>query len=123
MWWKHANREYSSAPVWNSANLNRGPVNAIGVANIVNQSICGSATNRRAWRDFNHVMDPRTLLSVTDIVATWVVADSALVADGLATALFFVSPETLLSEYTFEYVIVRADYSYEKSSGFPGDMF
>ncbi len=96
---------------------------AIGVANIVNQSICGSAINRRSWNDFNHVMNPRTLSSVKDIVATWVVADSTLVADGLATALFFVSPNILLSEYTFEYVIVHADYSYEKSPGFPGEMF
>lgn len=95
----------------------------IGVASIVNKSICGSAGNRRVWGAFNHIMDPRSLTSPRHILAVWVIADSTMIADGLTTALMFVNPETLRSEFDFEYAMIREDFSLVKSANFPGEFF
>jgi FAD:protein FMN transferase len=66
---------------------------AIGVANLRDRALCASSTTRRAWGDgLHHVLDTRTGAPVRDVVATWVVADDAATADGLATALFFAEP-------------------------------
>ncbi len=89
---------------------------AIGVVTLQNQSLCGSAGNRRAWGNFHHIIDPATLASPKHILATWVIADSAMLADALATCLFFVEPKQLLRHYEFSYVIVFADQSVTYSS-------
>ena len=99
------------------------PEQVIGVANILNQSICGSAGNRRKWGNFHHIINPHTLKPVSDIIATWVIADKALVADGLTTCLFFVSPKILERDFKFEYFILKSDYDFEKSQQFPGEVF
>lgn len=101
----------------------RTPGQVIGVATIHNQSICGSAGNRRAWGAYHHIIDPRSLASPRHIQALWVVAPSALVADALATALFFVPAQTLATQYTFTYGIVYDDDSLERSAGFPATFF
>lgn len=95
----------------------------IGVVELINMSICGSAGNRRSWGEFNHIIDPVKLISPTNIVATWVIADNALTADGLSTALFFEKGEKLQKHFNFEYLILNADYSMEKSNNFPGEVF
>lgn len=95
----------------------------IGVATIANESICGSAGNRRAWKNFHHIIDPSTLASPRTIAAVWTIADSALLADALSTCLFFVSSATLAPHYDFEYVILYHDFSIEKSPYFPGTFF
>ena len=95
----------------------------IGVSNLYNRSLCGSAGSRRKWEDFNHIMNPKTLESVKDIVAVWVVADTALLADSLATCLFFVSPDDLVTEYNFECVILSNNGKCFVSKGFDGDVF
>ena len=95
----------------------------IGVVNIANKSICGSAGNRRKWGDFHHIINANTLASPTDIIATWVVTDTALVADAIATCLFFTPAEELLPYYQFEYLSMYADHTVKKSSHFPGKLF
>jgi len=95
----------------------------IGVASIANQSLCGSAGNRRAWGRFHHILNPQTLASPRDIAAIWVVAETTLLADALTTALFFVPASRLEPHVAFEYVIVRSDFSLEMSPGFPGEIF
>ncbi len=95
----------------------------IGVYTLGNGSICGSAGTRRAWGKFTHIMNPKTLVSPTEIIAVWVIAKKALVADALATCLFFVPASTLVSAYDFEYVLVRKDRSVEKSDNFSGEVF
>lgn len=96
---------------------------AIGVANILNQSICGSAGNRRRWGKFHHIIDPRTLESPQNILAVWVVASTTIVADALATCLFLSPPATFVADFVFEYAIVYADFSLEKSVHFPAEFF
>jgi thiamine biosynthesis lipoprotein len=95
----------------------------VGVYPLQNKSICGSALNRRVWGEFNHVINPKTLSAVKDIVAVWVVADTAMLADALATCLFFVKANTLADVYKFEYVLIHSDKSIEKSSNFSGEIF
>jgi len=95
----------------------------IGVYSLQNGSICGSAGNRRAWGNFTHIMNPKTLSSPRNILALWVVADSALLADSLATCLFFVPASIIKKVYNFEYLILHRDLVLEKSEGFSGEMF
>jgi thiamine biosynthesis lipoprotein len=100
---------------------------AIGIVNLCNQSLCGSAGNRRAWlgveQKFNHMINPQTLQSPSDVKATWVVADTTIIADGMATCLFFTLPEILQKEYDFEYLVLYADDTFKKSTGFPAEIF
>lgn len=94
----------------------RDASNVIGKLEIKEGALCASATNRRAWGSgFHHIIDARTGLPAnTDIIATWAVAPSAVVADGLTTALFFARPSKL-ARYTpdFLYAIMRRDGSVE----------
>lgn len=99
------------------------PTMAVGVAHIHNQSLCGSAGNRRAWMGYHHIIDPRSLRSPRHIAAVWVVADTGLLADGLATALFFVDPPVLKQHFDFEYAVVQSDMSLSRSEDFPADFF
>jgi thiamine biosynthesis lipoprotein len=89
----------------------RDPTKLIGVATVKDAAICGSAVNRRAWKDWHHVVNPKTSRPVDNIIATWVICDSAMRADGLATALFFVTPDKLQHLADFKYCIMYSDGS------------
>ena len=99
------------------------PDQVIGVYTLQNESICGSAGNRRAWGEFTHIINPKTLVSPRNILALWVAADTAMLADALATCLFFVEPKTCTGVYDFEYILIRDDHSVEKSTHFSGEIF
>lgn len=96
---------------------------AIGVAQIGNESICGSAGNRRTWNQFHHIIDPHKLESPRHIAAVWVIAKTGLLADALTTCLFFVEPEILATQFSFEYLIIYADLTMRKSTGFNAEIF
>ncbi len=97
---------------------------AIGIANVRDGAICSSATNRRAWGDgLHHVIDATTGLPTRGIIATWAVADTALEADGLATALFFADPARLAETFDFTYVRMHATGRVEFSPTFDGELF
>ena len=96
---------------------------AIGVANINNQALCGSAGNRRKWAGYNHIINPTTLASPIDTGAVWVTADTAAMADAMTTALYFAPPEQLQKRYTFNYAIIAHDNSLLYSAGFPATFF
>lgn len=99
------------------------PTLAIGIARLNGRALCASAVNRRAWGSFHHVVDGRTGVPVRDVIATWVVADDALTADGLATALFFVPAETLAVSFDFSFVRMFANGHAEISLDFDGELF
>jgi len=94
----------------------------IGVAAIHNQAICASAGNRRRWREFHHIMDPHTLTSTHKVKATWVIAETTLLADAIATCLFFV-PAKKLQKYKFSYALVDENNKLESSEDFPAEIF
>lgn len=95
----------------------------IGVVSIKNESICASAGNRRKWGKFHHIMNPQTLKSADEIKATWVIADSAMLADALCTCLFFVEPEQINNRFSFEYLILYPNNSIKKSANFSAELF
>ncbi|WP_028967926.1 FAD:protein FMN transferase [Sphingomonas phyllosphaerae] len=100
------------------------PTLAIGVVEMGTGALCASAVGRRAWGDgLHHVLDGRTGHPTRDVVATWVRADTAMVADGLATALFFVPPRNLAGSFAFSYARMFADGRAEISSCFGGELF
>lgn len=88
----------------------------IGTVSLQNQSICGSSTNRRNWgKGLHHIIDARTgRPTQNDIIATWAIAGSTMLADALATALFFV-PASELRQYfgDFQHVIMWSDLRVE----------
>ena len=99
------------------------PSRVVGVAELSTGALCASAVNRRAWGDgLHHVLDATTGIPVDRVVATWVVAGTAMVADAVATALFHVDPERIPPELGIEYVRI-AGGRLEHSAGFPGEVF
>ncbi len=99
------------------------PSQVVGVAELHGQALCGSAGNRRAWGEYHHIIDPHTLTSPRHIKATWAVATDTMTADGLATALFFTTPQKLRKHFQFEYIIIYTDNHLEYSPAFPGHIF
>jgi thiamine biosynthesis lipoprotein len=100
------------------------PEMVIGVAELRNGSLCASAVNRRVWREnLHHVLDARTGDPVQDVIATWVIANDTVTADGLATALFFTPGKELEKLFRFSYVRMFADGRAEISRNFSGELF
>lgn len=96
---------------------------AIGIIQLGNKSLCASAGNKRTWSDMTHIIDPVTLLSPSDVMATWVIADSTMLADGVASALFFVDPQTISPVFSFDYAILNKDMELYHSHHFPVTTF
>jgi thiamine biosynthesis lipoprotein len=102
------------------------PTLAVGVVEIEGGSICGSASNRRAWGSgLHHVLDGLTGEPVDEVVAAWAVAGDALHADALATALFFADADTLAERtgWDFEAVRMLTDGRVETTAALPGEVF
>ena len=99
------------------------PSKAVGVALLGDAALCASASNRRAWPGAHHIIDALTGVPTRRVIATWVTASTGLVADGLATALFFGEPDRLAHEFDFEWVRMLQGGSLERSSGFDGEIF
>lgn len=100
------------------------PTQAIGTIPVSGGALCASASNRRAWGDgLHHVLDGTTGRPVTTAVATWTTAASTLLADALATALFFVPGAELERTFDFSWLTVFSDGSAAYSAGFEGTLF
>lgn len=56
------------------------------------------------------------------ITASWVIAGSCMVADGLATALWFCEPERLAGVFAYQYLFVR-EYQIQSSRGFGARLY
>lgn len=101
----------------------RDATKVIGVLSITKGGFCASGGNRRAWNGHHHIIDPTSLTSPPSIVATWVLADSATIADGLATCLFLAEPEKFQEKYKFEYCIMNDQNKIKCSSRFGAEFF
>lgn len=99
------------------------PDQVIGIADLQHGALCGSAGNRRAWGAYHHIINPQTLESVRNVRAVWTTARNALVADGLATALFFVPPERLTPHFRFSYCMIYGNGTVQMSKHFPATLF
>jgi thiamine biosynthesis lipoprotein len=100
------------------------PRKAVGVAELTDGAFCASATTRRAWGDgLHHVLDPATGLPARGVLATWVLAPTALAADGIATALFFDADPRFIAQRATAFARMSHDGSVDVSPDFPGEMF
>jgi FAD:protein FMN transferase len=99
------------------------PARIVGVVELRGNALGASAVNRRAWGDgLHHIIDARTATPVRDVLATWVIADNATLADGIATALFLTDPPRLNDTYRFAFVRMSTN-GIEASPGFAGELF
>ncbi|MDQ1121656.1 FAD:protein FMN transferase [Microbacterium trichothecenolyticum] len=97
---------------------------AIGVVTVTDGALCASAINRRAWGGgLHHVLDARTGVPVRAYAGTWALADTAMRADALATALFFDGGPELAASWNAEWVRMHTDGRVEWSRGFAGEIF
>jgi thiamine biosynthesis lipoprotein len=95
----------------------------IGVVEMGDGAMCSSAGNRRKWGHYHHTINPLTLTSPEDVLATWVMADSAAVADGLATCFFLDDPEKYRKDFSFEYCLLNKEFRVRRSPGFVAELF
>ncbi len=95
----------------------------IGSIDFSSGAMCSSATNRRSWQGQHHIIDPHTNASTTDIIASWVIADTAALADGLSTALFLCAPEQCKKDFSFEYLLLNKDLKVKRSAGFNAELY
>ena len=96
----------------------------VGIHPLSNSSLCASASNRRKWaKGWHHVLDGRTGMPANDVIATWVVSSDTMIADGLATALFFVNAEKLSMIADFQSLRLLADGKIEQSKLFMGQLY
>ncbi|WP_213815966.1 FAD:protein FMN transferase [Glaciihabitans sp. dw_435] len=122
----------------------RDATRAIGVYELQNAALCASASNRRAWGNgLHHIIDGITGVPTASVIAAWAIAPTTLVADGLATGLFFrgaavfaadapaeavadpstSSISTSTATTDFQYVRMFATGSVEYSRNLNGEMF
>ena len=100
------------------------PKRAIGVWEVTDAALCASASNRRAWGDgLHHVLDARTGVPVRAVAATWAVADTAMRADAVATALFFDGGDELAHRWGVEWVRMLTNGRVEWSNGCSAELF
>lgn len=99
------------------------PKKVIGSIELKSGSLCSSSNNRRSWGNHRHIIDPQSLSSETDIIATWVFANSAPVSDALATALFLSPPESFENHFDFEYLVLNKDMRVKRSKGFHARLY
>jgi thiamine biosynthesis lipoprotein len=100
------------------------PTKVIGVMELSGKgAFCASSTLRRAWKGHHHTIDPTTGDSPKDIIATWVWAGSACLADALATCLFFIPEGNFRPAFDFECAVMKNGRSISASSGFRAQFF
>lgn len=100
------------------------PRKAIGVAEVQDQALCASATNRRAWGSgLHHVLDARTGVPVRTWAATWAFAPDAMTADAISTALFFDGGPEIAEAWGVDWVRMSTDGRVQRSAGCPAELF
>jgi len=100
------------------------PGRVLGVVELRDAALCASAVDRRSWGDgLHHVLDARTGAPTQGVVATWVVAERAMVADGLATALFLADADVLQGVAEHTYVQLHADSRARVALALQGEVF
>ncbi|MDP9027420.1 MAG: FAD:protein FMN transferase [Actinomycetota bacterium] len=104
------------------------PTKAIGVVELgdakTDVALCASASNRRAWGPgLHHVLDAVTGEPTADVIASWAIAPTALLADAAATALFFDIDARFFAEHGISTVRMFRTGRVEHSPTFSGELF
>lgn len=96
---------------------------AIGVVELKNQALATSTSQKRKFGNFHHLLNSRTQRPIDDVLSVSVLAPSAIVADGIATAIFVSSSSDrpmIAGKLKAEYFVVFPDLGFQVSPGFPG---
>lgn len=96
---------------------------AIGVLTMSNGAFAASGTNRRAWNNEHHIIDPENNTSTKGILASWVQAPSAALADLLATTLILSDAAPLKDVTPFAYCIMNDERKIMRSKNFTAELF
>lgn len=88
----------------------------IGTTRITSGALAVSSTKKRVWKQgdttHHHIIDPRTHMpSQSDIASTYVKADSALIADTLATVILIdpAQNDRLSKKYDLQTIVISED--------------
>ncbi|QCR19943.1 FAD:protein FMN transferase [Agrococcus sp. SGAir0287] len=95
---------------------------AIGVVEVSGEAFCASAGNRRRWAGRHHILDGRTGAPVDEVIGTWVIAERAMVADAIATALSFAPVGVLARHWSFEHARMYAGGQVEATGRFAAGL-
>ena len=116
----------------------KDPKKVIGVIEIAGGALAASGSEKRKWGKYHHIIDPVSLTCPSEVLATWVLAENAMLADSLATCLFLCPPENFPKKFSaqgarlpdgqgpasgWEYCILNKDYKIKKSPGFTAELF
>jgi FAD:protein FMN transferase len=101
----------------------RDTTRVLGTYSLETGAFASSGINRRAWREYHHIIDPTTRTSRRGTLASWVAAPTALRADAYASALFFGDPERLKTQYSFAYCVLSDRGVLTPSSDFTAEWF
>ena len=98
----------------------------IGEIAIQDGFFAGSSPRVRRWRDRHHLVDVRTKLPANEMLATFVYAETGLLADGYATALFvsgFEQAKKIVHKKKLAAVLVSPENTVFISKEFPGKLY
>ncbi|SDH30563.1 FAD:protein FMN transferase [Agrococcus jejuensis] len=95
---------------------------AIGVVEVEGEAFCASAGNRRRWAGRHHILDGRTGAPTDEVIGTWVIAERAMVADAIATALSFAPVGLLARHWSFEHARMYAGGQVEATGRFAAGL-
>jgi thiamine biosynthesis lipoprotein len=100
------------------------PDEALEVITLNSQALAVSDTQKRAWGEWHHVVDPRQAKPANNVSSAAVVASSAQVADALTTCLMVGERaiwQNLLQYYPAEYLLTSGS-RLEKSTNWIGSI-
>ena len=100
----------------------RDPSKVIGVVEMFQGSMCASASNRRAWGSHHHTINPLTSSSPSEVIATWVLAPKAVLADAAATCGFLTDLDAIKNAHSFEYALLNQEFRMKRSPGFIAEI-
>jgi len=107
------------------------PSESIGEIQVANSSVACSSPNRRSWKDKNtgerhhHLLSYKNTTEVTELVAVFTCATTALQADTASTAIFVSSPDRynhIANELNTSYLLISPD-GRAVSHNYPGRLF
>lgn len=99
------------------------PTRSLGYVELApGQAISASSASRRKWRNLHHIINPQSGQPENNLVASWVIANSCMLADGLATSLWFAAPSKLSQEFQFAYLLIAGD-SMRQSADFSATLY
>lgn len=100
------------------------PEMALGTVGLKNQGVAVSDSFRRRWGKWHHLVNPQLKKAVENIVGGVAVANCALDADCMTSALFFSTNHHLASQtYKSEYLVFQSDGTSKVSPKWKGELF